>query len=214
VPLAPELPGALALIAELRARGVAVALGHSGADAAIALRALDAGARLVTHLFNAMGPLTHRAPGLAGVALTDPRALPCVIADGHHVDPIVLRLIGAAAPDRVVLVSDASAAAAAAAGKFRLGGRLIHRDATGAVRAADGTLAGSGILLDDAFRTWSDVTGATRAAALAAASSRPARAIGLNAGITAGAPADLVLTSPGGAPQRVMRSGRLLAPGA
>ena len=85
----------------------------AGADAAIALRALDAGARLVTHLFNAMGPLTHRAPGLAGVALTDPRVLPCVIADGRHVDPIVLRLIGAAASDRVVLVSDASAAAAA-----------------------------------------------------------------------------------------------------
>jgi N-acetylglucosamine-6-phosphate deacetylase len=214
VTLAPELPGALGLIGDLRARGVAVALGHSGADARVAGRALDAGARLVTHLFNAMAPLSHRAPGLAGVALTDRRALPCVIADGHHVDPIVLRIVHAVAADRVVLVSDASAPAATTGGDHRLGGLPVRIDAEGAVRTPDGALAGSGILLDEAVRRWTAATGAARADAVAAASWRPARAIGLRSGLTPGCPADLALLSDGGAADRVMRAGRWLKPGA
>jgi N-acetylglucosamine-6-phosphate deacetylase len=183
VTLAPELPGALGLIAALRARGVAVALGHTAADAATAQAAVEAGARLVTHLFNAMAPLHHRAPGVAGLALADPRLRVGVIADGEHVDPLVLRVIRRAAGGRVVLVSDAAADARA------------------------GTLAGSAITLDEAVRRWSRFTGAPLAEALTAASERPARAAGLASGLRAGAPADLVVVDDDGQLQRVMRTG-------
>jgi N-acetylglucosamine-6-phosphate deacetylase len=210
VTLAPELPGALALIADLRRRSVAVALGHSGADAATAARALDAGARLVTHLFNAMSPLLHRAPGLAGVALADRRALPCVIADGHHIDPLVLRIVRAAAPGRVVLVSDASAAAETSGGEHRIGGAAVRLASDGAVRTVDGKLAGGGVLLDEMLTRWITATGARRAHALAAASARPARAIGLSLGLRPGCEADLVLRSGDGDVRRVMRAGRWL----
>jgi N-acetylglucosamine-6-phosphate deacetylase len=190
VTLAPELPGALDLVAQLRRRGVTVALGHSGCDAATATLALDAGARLVTHVFNAMAPLHHRAPGLAGVALTDRRASVSVIADGRHVDPLVLRVVRRAAGRRVVLVSDASAAA--------LAGTPLRADAT----TAQGVLAGTTLTLDEAARRWSALAGATVPEALAAASSRPARLLGLEAF------ADLVLLSDDAAVQRVMRRGR------
>jgi N-acetylglucosamine-6-phosphate deacetylase len=211
VTIAPELDGALTLIRTLRRRGVAVALGHSGADAETARRGLDAGATLVTHLFNAMGPLAHRAPGIAGVALTDPRARPCVIADGVHVDPIVLRLCRAAAGRRVVLVSDASAPAAAGPGTYRLGGSLVAADASGTVRTEAGTLAGSGVLLDGMVRRWARLAGASVPAALAAASWRPAHAIGL-APLDPGAPADVVLLSEVGETVRILRLGRWLEP--
>ena len=207
VTLAPELPGALPLVRELRARSVAVALGHSGADARTALRALDAGARLVTHLFNAMAPLAHRAPGLAGIALADPRALPCVIADGHHVDPIVLRIVRAAAGDRLILVSDASAPASTTGAVYRLAGMAVRRGADGAVRTLDGALAGSGTLLDEACRTWAAATGATAAEVVAAASARPAAAIGLDVGLRPGSEADLTLTADDGSLVGVMRGG-------
>ena len=181
VTLAPELPGALELIARLRGRGVTVALGHSGADAATAIRALDAGATLVTHLFNAMAPLHHRSPGLAGVALTDPRAAPCVIADGVHVDPVVLRLVRRAAGERVILVSDASAAAAAPPGAYGLAGTAVRRGDDGTVRTAGGRLAGSAALLDEMAVTWAAATGAGPLETMAAAAVRPAAAIGLDA---------------------------------
>ena len=123
VTLAPELPGALELIAALRARGVAVSLGHSGASAEIARRALDAGARFVTHVFNAMAPLGHRAPGLAGVALADARALVGVIADGLHVDPLVLELVRRTAGPRAILRQRRDARGGSASGPLQPGGR-------------------------------------------------------------------------------------------
>jgi N-acetylglucosamine-6-phosphate deacetylase len=209
VTLAPELPGAVDLIVELRRQGIAVALGHSGASEQVAQRAVECGARLATHVFNAMAPLHHRAPGLVGVALTDPRMRPCVIADGHHIDPIVLRIVRAAAGGRVVLVSDASAAAAAPPRDYELAGRSVHRDEAGAVRTPDGVLAGSGILLDEAVVRWVRLAGASAAEALAAASSRPAAAIGLEPGLTSGARADFVLAGRDGAPVGVVRAGRL-----
>lgn len=210
VTLAPELDGALELIARLRRAGIAVALGHSGADAGTAGRALDAGATLVTHVFNAMAPLHHRAPGLAGVALTDRRALPCVIADGLHLDPLVLRLCRAAAGERLILVSDAAAPAAAPAGDYELAGRRVRADA-GTVRTADGTLAGSGMLLDGMLGRWVRHTGAGPGEALAAAAWRPSRVLGADA-LKAGAPADLVLLGDDGRLERVLRRGRWLEP--
>jgi N-acetylglucosamine-6-phosphate deacetylase len=211
VTLAPELDGALALIARLRRAGIAVSLGHSGADADTAARALDAGATLVTHLFNAMAPLHHRAPGLVGVALTDPRARPCLIADGVHVDPLLLRLCRTAAGDRLILVSDAAAPAGAPAGRYELGGSPVMADAAGVIRTADGTIAGSGVLLDRIIGQWMVHTGAGAAEAVAAAAWRPGSVAGHRA-LTVGAPADVVLLGEQGDVVRVLRRGRWLAP--
>jgi N-acetylglucosamine-6-phosphate deacetylase len=208
VTLAPELPGALELIEHLSARGVAVALGHTGADAPTVERAVACGARMVTHVFNAMAPLHHRVPGPAGAALVDDRLALGVIADGHHVDPRVLELIRRAAGDRVVLVSDASPAAAAPPGSYVFAGREIVRTDDGEVRDSEGRLAGSGALLDDILVTWLACTRATLADAIAAATTWPASVAGLAPALTEGARADLVELRGDGSVARVMRGGR------
>jgi N-acetylglucosamine-6-phosphate deacetylase len=210
VTLAPELPGALDLVERLSARGVTVALGHTGADAATIERAVVAGARMVTHVFNAMGPLHHRAPGPAGAALVDDRVAVGVIADGRHIDPRVLELVRRAAGDRVVLVSDASPAAAARPGAYAFAGSEIVRRADGTARDAQGRLAGSGALLDEVLATWLTSTGAVLGDAIAAATSRPAAIAGLPPGLAPGAPADLVELRDDGRVRRVMRAGRWL----
>jgi N-acetylglucosamine-6-phosphate deacetylase len=199
VTIAPELAGALELIEQLAARGVVVSLGHSGASAEVARAAIDAGASMVTHVFNAMGPLHHRAPGLAGLALVDERVRVGVIPDGRHVDPIVLELVRRCAGERVVLVTDATPAAGAPAGRYSMAGVPIDGDG----RTADGRLAGSVLTLDAGVRSWVASTGATLSAALAAASSLP----------EPGGPADLVLFDDGGEVRRVMRRGRWLSTG-
>jgi N-acetylglucosamine-6-phosphate deacetylase len=208
VTLAPELPGALQLIEQLRARGVAVALGHSGASAEDARTAIDAGAGFVTHVFNAMAPLHHREPGLAGVALVDERVHVGVIADGLHLHPLVLELVRRAAGDRAVLVSDASPAAGAEPGRYEMAGVAIERGSDGAVRTDDGRLAGSALTLDEAVRNWTAITGATVAQALLAATEAPALAAGVAGGLRRGAPAHLVLLGAGAAVRRVMFRGR------
>ncbi len=203
VTLAPELDGALELIAAMRARGVAVALGHSGAGAAQARAAFEAGARIVTHLFNAMGQIHHREPGLAGAALLDERVSLGLIADGVHVVPDMLRLVHRLAADRVVLVSDASGTT--------LAGAPVARERDGTHRDAAGRLAGSAILLDEMTRRWSSYTGAQIAQAWSAASEAPAGALGLGPGLYAGGPADLVLLDDEGRVQRTMLGGRWVA---
>ena len=212
VTLAPELPGALELIERLRARGVVVALGHTGADAVTIERATAAGARMVTHVFNAMAPLRHRAPGPAGAALVDDRLAVGVIADGHHVDARVLELVRRAAGRRVVLVSDASPAAGAAPGAYVFANQTVVLGADGTVRDAEGRLAGSAALLDEMLATWLASTGASLGDAIAAAASTPAAVAGLAPGLTPGAPADLVEIRDDGRVARVMRAGRWLAP--
>jgi N-acetylglucosamine-6-phosphate deacetylase len=211
ITLAPELPGALDLIVTLRARGVAVSLGHSGASADVARSALDAGAGLVTHVFNAMAPLHHRSPGLVGVALADRRAMVGVIADGLHVDPLVLELIRRTAGDRVVLVTDATPAAAAPAGAYRMAGVQIENAGEGVVRTAEGRLAGSALTLDAALRNWAAMTEATLGEAIAAAAERPAGVLRPLVGLEPGAMADIVLLDDAGAVARVMRRGRWLS---
>jgi N-acetylglucosamine-6-phosphate deacetylase len=227
VTLAPELPGALALIAELRRRGVTVSLGHSGASLEQGVAAIRAGASMVTHLFNAMGPLRHRAPGLPGLALVDGRLTVGLIADGHHVAPAVLELVRRAAGDRVALVSDSSPAAGLTppapgaepsavtpgqhrAGPLRLTGVEVHPQPDGTVRTATGELAGSAVTLDVALQRWVGCTEATVAQAVRAASEAPAAAVGISSGLRAGGPADLVLLGEDGGVVRVMRRGRWL----
>lgn len=206
VTLAPEMPGGRGAVRVLSGRGVTVSLGHSAAGAEEALAAIDAGARSVTHLFNAMPPLHHRAPGLVGAALADDRVSPMVIADGVHVDPLVLALVDRAAGERVVLVSDATAAAGAPEGRYRLAGAPIERRGD-VVVDAEGRLAGSALLLDRCVRRWYDATACPAADAWAAGSDRPAELVGLPHGLAPGAPADLVLLDRALEVERVMFRG-------
>jgi N-acetylglucosamine-6-phosphate deacetylase len=208
VTIAPELRGALALIARLAARGVTVSLGHSGAGARAARAAIDAGATMVTHVFDAMAPLDHREAALPGVALVDERVRVGVIADGVHVDPLVLELVRRAAGGRVVLATDSTPAAAAPPGRYPMAGIAVAADPAGGARASDGTLAGSTLTLEAAVRAWATMTGATVAEALAAASEEPAAALGLPAPLAPGSPADLVELTEGGEVRRTMLAGR------
>ncbi len=176
VTLAPELPGALELVAELVARGVLVSVGHSDASAAQAGAAFDAGARTVTHLWNAMSPMTSRAPGIPGAALSRPDVVVQLILDGHHLAPEVVRTSWAAARSRVVLVTDATAASARPDGRYELAGVALEvRD--GAVRNAAGRLAGSALTLDAAVRGAVEL-GVPLVEALLAATAVPAALLG------------------------------------
>jgi N-acetylglucosamine-6-phosphate deacetylase len=150
VTLAPEADPELAGTGMLSAAGVVVALGHSTATYAEARAAADAGATLVTHLFNGMRPFNHREPGLAGAALDDPRLTPSLIADLVHVHPAALRLaIGA--KESVTLVTDAVAVDAGTIGD------VVMQERDGAARLADGTLAGSVLTMDRAVRNVVDL---------------------------------------------------------
>ena len=176
VTLAPELPGALDLVKSLASDGVLVSLGHSDATAHEAGLAFDAGARTVTHLFNAMSPLLHREPGLPGAALARPDVVVQLILDGHHLAPEVVRVVWAAAAGRVVLVTDATAAAGCPDGRFELAG--VSLDVTdGAVRNRDGTLAGSALTLSGAVTNAVEL-GIAPVDALRAATATPAALLG------------------------------------
>jgi len=181
----------------LKERGLILCAGHTGADYATARAALAAGIRGVTHLFNAMSPLHHRAPGVVGAALADERVTVMLIADGVHVHPAALNVaLRAKGPERVVLVTDAIAAAGAPAGRFALAGVEVISDGKSA-HLADGTLAGSTLTMDHAVRMMAGVAGARLEDALAMASTVPASTIGLaDAGrIAVGQTADLTLWS-------------------
>jgi len=195
--MAPELPHAMEVIGFAHAKGVVVSVGHTDADAVTTFAAIDAGARYATHLFNAMPPMNHRAPGAAGALLADDRVTLGVIADGHHLDPLMLGLIGRLAPGRISLVSDAVAVLDTRDGAHRLGDQVLHVS-DGAVRLADGTLAGSAAGLDACVRGFATVTGSARAA-VKAVTATPARLlrIGHERGtLRPGAIADLVLLTP------------------
>ena len=174
--LAPELPGGLELVRLLAARGVAVSLGHSDADAAAAHAAFDAGARAITHVHNAHRRWRPRDPGLAGVALVRPSATVQAIVDGVHLAPESAFGAFLAANHRFCLVTDAVEAAGMAPGSYRLGGRTVHVQ-DGAVRLPDGTLAGSLLTMDQAVRNLVQA-GAELADAVHAAAVAPARLLG------------------------------------
>ena len=157
--------------------------------------AVDAGATLATHIFNAMSPFHHRAPGATGAALTDDRVTALMIADGVHTHPAALRLaIRAKGIERLALVTDAVAGAGLPPGPTTLAGRAVTVDRTSA-RLADGTLAGSILTLDQAVRNAVAFARLSEAAAVHLASGVPARVLGLaNKGhLSVGADADIVL---------------------
>ncbi|OBG32175.1 N-acetylglucosamine-6-phosphate deacetylase [Mycobacterium alsense] len=194
VTLAPELPGADEAIRLFLDAGVVVAVGHTDATYGRARRAIDLGATVGTHLFNAMPPLHHREPGPALALLQDPRVTVELIADGVHVHPEVVRaVVGAAGPDRVAMVTDAVAAAGCGDGVFRLGAVAVDV-ASGVARVhGTSTIAGSTATMDRLFRTVAGVAGLAAAVRMTAAT--PARAVGLDAvgALRVGLDADLVV---------------------
>jgi N-acetylglucosamine-6-phosphate deacetylase len=220
VTLAPERPGALALIARLRSRGVVVSLGHTDASFEELTAGIDAGASLVTHLYNAMSPFQHRAPGAVGAALTDARVVAALIADGVHVHPAAIRLARAAkGPQGLVLVTDAVAAAGLGRGRYTLANATVVSDGTAVRLASDGaTLAGSVLTLDQAVRNYLRFTGASAEEGLHLATEVPARLLG-PAGAAKGrlspdADADLVLWSAALEVERTFVGGVQAWPGA
>lgn len=180
ITLAPELPGALdAVRAAVDARAV-VAIGHTGADAAGSAAAFDAGATLLTHAFNAMPGLHHRSPGPVGAATADPRVTLEIIADGVHLDPEVIRIAFAAAPDRIALVTDAMAAAGMEDGRYDLGALAVDVTDGVARLVEDGSIAGSTLTQDAALRG-TVAAGVALEDAVTALTTTPARVLGESA---------------------------------
>jgi N-acetylglucosamine-6-phosphate deacetylase len=171
VTLAPELAGAHELIDLLLARGITASCGHSDATAEEAHAAFDRGARTVTHLFNAMRPFAHRDPGIAGAALARQDVIVQLILDGHHIAPETGAIVWRAAAGRLALVTDAVA---------------------GSTRMPDGTLAGTNLTMLEAVRNL-HALGASLVEALAAASTVPARVLGLSTHLAPGASANIVV---------------------
>jgi N-acetylglucosamine-6-phosphate deacetylase len=191
--LAPEREGALAAIERLVAAGVAVSVGHSDATDDQVAAAADFGASLVTHLFNAQSPMHHRAPGVAGAALADPRLTVGLICDLHHVAPTAVRVAFAAAGDRIALVTDAVSALGMPPGRYVLGGQALIVHEHGPPTRADGAIAGSVLRMDEAVGN-AVSCGIDAATALSAATRVPADAVGRRdlGRLTPGARADLV----------------------
>jgi N-acetylglucosamine-6-phosphate deacetylase len=156
ITIAPELPGAIDAIRRFVAEGVRVAVGHTDGDDHAATAALDAGASVATHLFNAMPSVHHRNPGPIPKLLTDPRVMVELVCDGVHVHPDVLAMaIAAAGPERVALITDAMLATGVSDGEYSLGGlNVTVTDGVARVRTDDGSqgsIAGSTLTMRDAF---------------------------------------------------------------
>lgn len=230
VTLAPELPGAIAAIEQFVAAGVRVGIGHTDADAACTRRAIDAGATLATHLFNAMPPLHHRQPGPVLALMHDPRVTLELVADGTHLDPELARwVVASAGAQRVALVTDAMAAAGQGDGDYRLGGLdVVVRDGVARLRSASGgigAIAGSTATMDRLLRAWllgdrdaadsiAEPPGEARwIEAVRMTATTPARAVGwVDSGdLATGMHADLVVLDAAVRVQRVMRGGAWVA---
>jgi N-acetylglucosamine-6-phosphate deacetylase len=173
VTLAPELPGALELIALLAAEGVAVSCGHTDATLEQADAAFDAGARAVTHLFNAMRALRHRDPGIAGAALVRADVIVQLIVDHDHLAHETATIAWRTARERICLVTDAISAAGLGDGDYRVGSAQVQVRGRRA-RLADGTLAGNVGTLLEGVRNLHEL-GATIEEAVGAATTVPAR---------------------------------------
>lgn len=209
VTIAPEIPGAERAIRRLHDAGAVVSVGHSDATAEQVHGAADAGASMITHVFNAQRGLHHREPGVPGAAFDDTRFRLGLIADLHHVAGPVVRLVFTAAPDRVVLVTDAVAAMGMPPGTYALSGEPAVVDSPGAPpRRLDGTLAGSSLSLDQAVRNVVGL-GIPVSTALLAATRTPADVVGrADLGrLEVGAAADLVWWDDELRPQRTWIGG-------
>jgi N-acetylglucosamine-6-phosphate deacetylase len=210
ITIAPELPGALETIRFLRARGIAISIGHSAAVAAEARAGYAAGASSTTHLFNAMSGVDHRVPGVAVAALLDDAAYVELIADGIHVHPDLWPIITRLKPaDRLLLVSDALSVAGLGDVRGRIGGLEVEVSGDRVTLLGTDTLAGSVIALDRAVRNLA-TSGVPLPAAIAAASRNPLALLGVTdrGRLVEGQRADVVELGADLAVRRVMRAGR------
>lgn len=215
ITIAPELPGALDAIDRLVAAGVTVAIGHTDSTRDQAALGLAGGARVATHLYNAMPALHHRTPGPVPLLITDPGVLVELITDGAHVHPDMLALaIHAAGPDRVALVTDAMVAAGMDDGDYRIGALEVNVD-DGVARLVGpdgepGSIAGSTLTMAAALAYVVDVVGVDLADAATMAATTPAtwHGLGGRGAITPGARADLVVLTENLTVGAVMKSGR------
>lgn len=207
--IAPELPGAPELIAEATRRGVCISLGHSDADLQTTEAAVKLGARHATHTFNAMRPLGHRDPGIVGAVLTDQRISADIIADGIHLDPVIVKLFLQMKGDaQSVLITDGTSATGMPDGRYRLGGLEIEvRDGK---CLSDGKLAGSVLTMDRALQNTMAFGDCTLQQAVRAATVNAARAANLDCAgaIRPGADADLVVLGPNGEVRNTIIAGR------
>lgn len=210
--IAPELPGALELIAWLDSAGVRVSVGHSTASFEVARAAYDTGAISTTHLFNAMTGLDHRAPGVTAAALLDDRVYTELIADGIHVDRALWPLVARLKPvERLLLVSDAIPLAGTGDGRGRLGSLEVEIAGERVTLAGSDTLAGSVLALDKALRNMVE-SGVALPAAVAAATRNPLEMLGISGRgrLAPGQRADLVELDADLNVRRVMRAGEWL----
>jgi N-acetylglucosamine-6-phosphate deacetylase len=211
VTLAPELDGAVDAVRRLVDAGTLAAIGHTDATEAQIRPVVDAGATVGTHLFNGMRPLHHREPGPIGVLLDDDRVTVELICDLVHVHPTAVRLVARhAAAERTVLVTDAISATGIGDGMYNLGGlRVTVRDGVPTIDGG-GSLAGSTLTMDAAFRNLVHGCGLSVAEAVAASATRPAALLGLAArtgALRPGLAADLVLLDAELRPLKVMAGG-------
>lgn len=176
--IAPEIPGAMEVIAEAARRNVCVSIGHSDAEMPIAQEAVKAGARHATHTFNAMRPLDHREPGIIGEVLSDDRLSADIIVDGIHLAPSVVKLfLRAKGRELAVLITDAISATGMPDGRYQLG--PIEVDVKDGKCMSNGSLAGSVLTMDRAVRNVTQFSDWSLRDALRAATLNPARALGL-----------------------------------
>ena len=208
--IAPEVKGAMEVIAEASRRGVCCSIGHSDSDLQTARAAVAAGAHHATHTFNAMRPLDHRQPGLLGSVLTDPGVSADIIADGIHLDPTVVQLfLRAKGTQAAVLITDAISATGMPEGRYRLGSFEV--EVRGNKCTLGDTLAGSVLRLDQAVRSVMQFAGWKLEEAVQLASANPAAVIGENSRgvLKAGADADIVVLSPRGEVQKAVIAGKV-----
>jgi N-acetylglucosamine-6-phosphate deacetylase len=209
--IAPELQGAIEVIEMAVSRGVCVSLGHSDADLDATRRGVKAGARHATHTFNAMRPLGHRDPGILGEVLTDQRLTADIIADGVHLDPIIVDLfLKAKGPELAVLITDAISATGMPDGRYQLGG--LDVEVHDGKCLMNGSLAGSVLTMDRALRNVMKFGGWSLPDAVRAASLNPAKAVGIadrNGAIAAGADANLVVLSSAGEVRNTIVKGKI-----
>jgi N-acetylglucosamine-6-phosphate deacetylase len=199
ISVAPELPGAPDFIRAMTARGIRVSCGHSDATWAQVMDAVAAGAGQVTHLYNAMSPLSHREPGMVGAALSCPQITAEFIADLIHLHPAALQTMFAAkGPGLCVAITDSMMAGGMPDGPYTLGGQPVFSH-DGAARLEDGTLAGSVLTLRRSLQNMVETVGIPLERALPMYTSTPAARLGdtLRGRLAPGCRADIVVMDPG-----------------
>jgi len=210
ITIAPEIPGAIEVIAEAAKRNVCVSIGHSDAQLATARDAVTAGARHATHTFNAMRPLDHREPGIIGEVLSDDSITADLIADGIHVSPEVVKVfLHSKGRERAVLITDAISATGMPDGQYQLG--PIQVDVKDGKCTSNGSLAGSVLTMDRAVRNVTKFSDWSLRDAVRAATFNPARAVGLtqtHGVLTAGTSADFTVLNSSGEVLKTIVAGR------